>query len=307
MSGPTAAAALWGAEVQHLIAARENAVYEIALPGGMRAVLRLHRPGYQTGAAIDSELWWCDALATRGLAVPRPLASQTGRWLERLENGGFASVVGWVEGAPLSDGPVKGRDLPGLFARLGALVARLHVATDGLTLPPDFARPRWDRDGLLGDAPLWGRFWEHPLLSPPERAALENARNALNVWLATHADRAEGLIHADLLTENIFVNDRSLSLIDFDDAGFGFRGYDLGTAMVQHLTRPERDEILAALAEGYQTNRPMTEAEVARFALARVLASVGWVMSRRPMDDPIHKSHIFRALTWWQTVQKTYF
>ena len=39
------------------------------------------------------------------------------------------------------------------YHRLGTVLARLHAVTDSLTLPPDFTRPRWDRDGLLGAQP----------------------------------------------------------------------------------------------------------------------------------------------------------
>ena len=47
-----------------------------------------------------------------------------------------------------------------------------------------------------------------------------------------------GLIHADLLGENILDDGAGLRLIDFDDCGWGFRFYDLGTAMLQSLGRP---------------------------------------------------------------------
>ena len=52
MTAAEAAARLWGAQVVRLISHRENAVYEITLPDGQRAALRLHRPGYQDVAGI---------------------------------------------------------------------------------------------------------------------------------------------------------------------------------------------------------------------------------------------------------------
>jgi Ser/Thr protein kinase RdoA (MazF antagonist) len=71
------AARHWGGHSPRLIRNRENAVFEIALPTGP-AALRLHRMGYQSDAAIWSELWWCAALAAEGVAVPAALPSQTG-------------------------------------------------------------------------------------------------------------------------------------------------------------------------------------------------------------------------------------
>ena len=96
-----------------------------------------------------------------------------------------------------------------------------------------------------------------------------------------------------MLRENVLVNDRSVSLIDFDDSGFGFRLYDLGTALVQTVYHPEQPQIRAALMAGYgTTDEPMVQA----FTLARTLASVGWTMPRLQPDDPIHKSHLARAV-----------
>ena len=80
------AAAHWGgAAALRLIRDRENAVFEAALPAGL-AALRLHRVGYQSEAAIRSELWWCAALADAGAPVPRPIPAQDGELLHRLDD-----------------------------------------------------------------------------------------------------------------------------------------------------------------------------------------------------------------------------
>ena len=87
------AAAHWQANPLRLIRNRENAVFEIALPGGIRAALRLHRQGYQPNSAIRSELWWCAALAEQGVNVPAALPSLQGDLLVTLSNGRAASVI----------------------------------------------------------------------------------------------------------------------------------------------------------------------------------------------------------------------
>jgi Ser/Thr protein kinase RdoA (MazF antagonist) len=98
---------MWGAgTAPRLIKNRENAVFEVNLPQG-RAALRLHRRGYQTAAAIRSELWWCEALAKAGLPVPTAIRALTGDLLADLGAGQLASVIDWV------DGPVLGQaDIP---------------------------------------------------------------------------------------------------------------------------------------------------------------------------------------------------
>jgi Ser/Thr protein kinase RdoA (MazF antagonist) len=309
MSESHEAAAAWGGHDLRLIRNRENAVYEMRLPGGARAALRLHRQGYQAEAAIRSELWWCGALSQAGVAVPKPLMAKNGELLVRLDSGRLASAIAWVEGEPLGE---AGQPLPGTEAQqaqrhhaLGRLVAQVHDVTDTLTLPADFTRPRWDIDGLTGETPFWGRFWEHPALTRDEAATLRSARDFTRERLIAHGKTAGlGPIHADVLRENVLVNDHSLSLIDFDDSGIGFRLYDLGTVMSQNLYQPNRQALREALVEGYASLRQVDFKLVDVFTLARTLASVGWAAPRLPPVDPVHRRHIDRALMWFAAVQR---
>ncbi|MGB8812216.1 MAG: phosphotransferase [Paracoccaceae bacterium] len=298
------AAAAWGGQNLRLIRNRENAVYEMRLPSGARAALRLHRQGYQADAAIRSELWWCGALARAGVAVPEPLSAMNGDVLVTLSTGRLASVIEWVEGEPLGE---AGQPLSGTKAQqvarhhaLGRLVAQVHDATDSLTLPPDFTRPRWDIEGLTGETPFWGRFWEHPSLTADEGRILRRARDFLRETLTDYLKNGAvlGPIHADVLRENVLVNKESLSLIDFDDSGIGFRLYDLGTVLSQNLYEPDYPAIRDALVDGYASLRPADTRMVEIFTLARTMASVGWTAPRLSPDDPIHRRHINRALMW---------
>lgn len=293
MTSAEEAARHWDGRILRLIRDRENQVLELRLPSGRRAALRLHRAGYQSEAAIRSELWWCAELARAGLPVPAALPADDGSLLVALSDGRHASAIAWIEGEPLGEAAQPDtRPLPvvlDLYHALGVLLARVHQATDRLTLPPDFTRPRWDRDGLVGETPLWGRFWEHPVATPDQRTTLIRARDALRERLTGEV----GLIHADVLRENVLVSGRSLSIIDFDDSGFGFRLHDLGTALLQTVQHPEHPQLRDALMAGYGTS---DTAMVEAFILARSLASVGWTMPRLAADDPIHRSHLARAV-----------
>ncbi|NJS38561.1 MAG: phosphotransferase [Rhodobacteraceae bacterium] len=292
------AAAHWGGRLTRLLRDRENVVYEMALPVG-RAALRLHRVGYQSAASIGSELWWCDAMARAGLAVPAAMPSLEGEVLVILSNGRHASAIQWLEGEALGEAGVPfARPLAqtmDLHHALGVLLARLHRATDVLSLPEGFIRPHWDLDGLVGEAPFWGRFWDHPVATVDQRAVLFRARDALRERLSGD----QGLIHADVLRENVLVDGQAVALIDFDDSGFGFRLYDLGTVLSQNLYEPAYPAIRDALMAGYGTT---DTALVEAFTLARTCASVGWTMPRLGADDPIHRSHLARAVRWAEVV-----
>ena len=295
------AAAHWGGTPMALIRNRENAVFRMALPNGKHAALRLHRVGYQTTAAIESELWFCGALAARDLPVPRPLVAQNGAGLVALQAGRMASAVEWLPGAALGEAgvllPGTAQDQAAQHHALGQMLARIHNATLALELPASFTRPSWDIEGLTGETPFWGRFWDHPALTEPERHQMQSARAFLRAALQAHAKTTPLMpIHADVLRENILVDRAALSLIDFDDSGMGFALYDLGTVLSQNLYEPAYHDIRAGLIAGYQTLRPADARMVDVFTLARCLASVGWTMPRLSPDDPIMRSHISRAL-----------
>jgi Ser/Thr protein kinase RdoA (MazF antagonist) len=300
------ALAAWGGTgVPRLLKLRENAVFEIALPEIGRAALRLHRRGYQTEDAIRSELWWLAALADEGLAVPRPLVTAGGGPIAHLSDGRIASVLGWVEGAPLGEagvplaGPVEVQIR--LHASIGRALGALHAATDRLALPAWFRRPRWDADGLVGTTPFWGPFWDHPGATPAERDLLAEVRQAAALRLADYAAAGadQGLIHADVLRENVLVADHHVALIDFDDSGHGFRLYDLGTALSQNLAEPFLPEIATALIEGYATVRPLEPEDrslLPLFTLLRCCTSVGWMVPRLAPGDPRQRAYLDRAL-----------
>lgn len=284
---------------------RENAVFAVALPEAGRGVLRVHRRGYQTEESIRSELWWMQALAEAGLPVPRPQHTADGALLARLADGRVASVLSWVPGAPLGEGgvPLDGDadDQMRRFASIGHTLAQLHVATDRLSLPQGFSRPRWDIEGLLGPAPFWGRFWDHPAASEAEAILLSEARRYARERLSAYAAQGgdQGLIHADVLRENVLFDGPHAQLIDFDDCGFGFRLYDLGTALAQNLEEPALNEIATGLVEGYGTIRPLTPDDMAMlpvFVMLRTLASVGWTMPRLAPGDPRIRAYLNRAV-----------
>ncbi|CUH51630.1 phosphotransferase enzyme family protein [Shimia marina] len=295
----------WGVEMSpRLIKNRENIVLEAASPDGQRAALRLHRPGYQSDDAIRSELWWSEALVAAGMIVPQPIRTLAG---EVLATGGprVASLVTWLEGAPLGEGGVQLAMAPqaqaDLHEALGAELARLHLASDAMERPEAFEREVLDLDALLGEDPSWGRFWENASLSEEEAHLLLTCRDKLRAVIGAHAaaDGDFGLIHADALRENVLVQGDDVRLIDFDDGVFGFRMYELGVAMSQNWDQANEADLGGALLRGYASVRALPENAAAlldAFTVMRAMASCGWVIGRYADDHPAVRDYAERAI-----------
>ena len=279
--------ALWGMQgaKTRLIATRENQVYR-ADHAGRSYALRLHRPGYRTDAELWSELQWMNAAADGGLHVPAPIPSASGEFLH-VADGIQVDVLTWLSGAPVgSTGEeLAVADRTGLFYRIGREMARLHSVSDRWTPPAGFRRWSWNREGLLGETPVWGRFWENPSLTKEDRALFLALRNEADAELQRLEGKLDyGLIHADLVRENVMADGDKLQLIDFDDSGFGYRLFDLATTLLKNMRETDYPALRDALIAGYLSVRVIDLGELDLFLLLRSATYAGWIMTR--MDEP---------------------
>lgn len=278
-----AALAAWGLQQAQVtfVAGRENRVFRVQNDECLFA-LRLKRPGYRSDAELHAELQWMAAMEQAGLRVPRPQPSRQGRLLE-IVHGQRADLLSWLPGQPLgaSQQPLNLPDAPGVFHRLGQETARLHQASDAWRRPAGFTRCAWDLDGLLGEAPVWGRFWDNPALDLPTRRLLEDFRASATQTLRQHADAMDyGLVHADLVRENVLVDGHRIGLLDFDDGGFGFRVFDLATTLLKNLAESDYPALKAALLKGYTSVRSLDTELIELFIALRATTYVGWIVPR---------------------------
>ena len=152
--------------------------------------------------------------------------------------------------------------------------------------PDEFVRHAWDEEGLIGANPFWGRFWELEQLSDEQRELLQLARRTARKDLRQYGRHLGnfGMIHADLVPENLLIEGPQLRLIDFDDAGFGWHMFELATALYFTLDEPHHREIANALLSGLtglvRTLTERDEALLPLFLFLRGTTYVGWVQSR---------------------------
>ncbi|HKA56541.1 MAG TPA: phosphotransferase [Candidatus Binatia bacterium] len=278
-----------------LLKHRENAVFSVQeSQGGPKVILRVHRFNYHSDPDLRSELQWMQVLRRDGLPTPTVLPSRQNNLFEVVACDAVpeprqCDVLSFIEGKPL--GSIEGRgeeDLQELshnYRLLGALTARLHNHASAWEVPAGFSRHAWDEDGLVGEQPVWGRFWELPALTPAQRQVLLSAKAKVGTKLGAWGKGKDryGMIHADLLPENLLVSGDGFWLIDFDDAGFGWYLFDIATSLFFHVGEAYFAALKQAYMAGYQSVRQLPPAHLEMlevFLLARGFTYLGWCHSR---------------------------
>ena len=290
----------WGVSSEpRLIKYRENAVFAVTDQAGRPAALRIHRQNYHSDASLAAELEWMSMLSDSGVQTPAAIAAASGEVMvkvsaEFVPGEWQVDMLKWLSGRPL--GAIgEPLDLPGageveVFTAVGATLARLHDLTAAWPRQKTLPRHAWDTDGLVGDEPFWGQFWALAALTDAQRQLFLAAKEALSQDLAFYgqSDSNYGLIHADFVPENVLLDDATVQVIDFDDAGFGWHMFDLVTAVYWLGEEPAYIDIKEALLAGYQSVRSLADRDLETwdmFAAARSLTYLGWVHTRQNSSE----------------------
>ncbi len=275
-----------------LLNVSENATFLVSDPADGPSVLRVHRLGYHSEPEIESELAWMDALrAEAGVLTPRVLPAADGRRVVtvRVRGGGadrqcvrFEFLLG---SEPGGDAALT----PGHFAELGEITARMHRHAQEWSRPAWFTRFHWDYGAAFGPAARWGRWQDGIGVGPAERRLLARLDDALQARLKAFGTGPEryGLVHADTRLANLLVYDGSVSVIDFDDSGFSWYLYDLGTSVSFFEHAPEVPALVDSWLEGYRQAGQLSaqdQAEIWTFIMFRRLLLVAWIGSHQAVD-----------------------
>lgn len=270
-----------------LITVSENATFLVREHGEPVAVTRVARPGYMGDAlAFESELAWVAALAAARVArVPTGLTTAAGTYVAtvRDDDGTPWTCVSFafIEGDVLEDAA----DPVPFYAEIGGTTALLHEHASRWRPPTPFHRHAWTLRDMLGETARWGR-WEDAPLTPGEVALLDRAQAAaLDALADVRVGGPDwGLIHADLRPSNVMTDGYSLTVIDFDDCGYGWFGYDFAASLtfLEHV--PYARAMAAEWLAGYQQVRPLTTQQLNRacaFSMVRRLQMLGWTTTHR--------------------------
>ena len=288
----------WDVEVKsiNLHLQSENTVFKVEGLDGNTYALRVHRKGYHDLEELNSEHVWTSSLSNAGLLVPEAVVTRSGEaytsvsFLNSSEYR-YVGLVKWIEGTILNDLilDLEEKDVSDVYESLGKVVAKFHKATIAWEKPKDFKRHSFDTDGFLGSNPFWGRFWEAQNATTREREKLSLIRNNITKILSKlpRDINSFGMIHADLHSQNVLIQGKSLSVIDFDDSGFGWYGFDLAVAIWDRLdftaTGCHFDIAYKSLIRGYLEERPNAKdiiETIPTFLLMRTLMIIRWIEDR---------------------------
>ncbi len=269
-----------------LLNVSENATFLVDDPGEGRSVLRVHRLGYHTEEEIISELAWMDALrAEAGVRTPQVLPAAGGSRIVTAADPVSGETRHCVRFEYLP-GSEPEQDAAGHFAELGEITARMHRHARGWPRPGGFTRFRWDYDAAFGLEARWGRWQDGIGVGPAEREILGRLDGTLRRRLAGFGDGPDrfGLVHADTRLANLLVDGGAVSVIDFDDCGFSWYLYDLGTSVSFFEHEPQVPELVDSWLAGYRRVLPLPaadQAEIWTFILYRRLLLVAWIGSHQ--------------------------
>lgn len=292
-----------------LLKYRENCVFGVKDGiSGDKYALRIHRPGYHSNAALNSELRWMEALHNDGVHTPEIIRSRNNLLMEEITvdevpEARVCDLLGWVIGEVL--GTIDGEDEVGnkksfreveydhFFA--GQIAAKIHNQAQKWLLPEGFSRPIMDGPGLVSEQGYLGDFRTHPNLTVAQLLLLKKAANLVSRDLESFGKTADrfGLTHADFLPENLLIDGEDIRIIDFDDCGFGWYMMDIATALFFLQGQASYDSAYKGLTRGYRSCRDLPKDHLAMlpaFFLARGLAYLGWVGTRKETQEFIELS-----------------
>lgn len=268
-----------------LINVSENQTFRINCADGRKFALRLARPGYHTADEFASEMAWIEALQkARTVPVAKPLRGRDGDYVQHVAAHN-ALLFEWVEGSE----PKITDDLMGLAEQLGTLAAQLHEHALHWPRPTTFTRPRWDFDAALGSEMRWGDWRKGLGVKPHMLLLLSRTVSEIEHKLKAYGESQQrfNLIHGDLRLANLLSHNGKLTVIDFDDCGFGWLMYDAATMISFHEHEAQAPEMIQRWIKGYRKIRQLShedEQAIHTLIMFRRVLLLAWLGSHSDID-----------------------
>jgi Ser/Thr protein kinase RdoA (MazF antagonist) len=264
-----------------------NATLKVETTDGQLFALRINTNSPRTPENLMAEIAFVRLIAADGrVRVPQPIQNSEGSFYtsvfhEPSQRTFHCVLYSWIEGEELEDEPTDEQ-----LKAMGVAMATMHLVAPAFELPhgatlPAFDDPLWwTEDFLLSDKSV---------LDASAKDLISRALMAIKEGVAKfYLSATPMIIHADMHGGNVLWNEDHLSVIDFDDCGFGLPIQDFATALY-YFDTPEQD---AAFKEGYKSVAPLpecSERELKMFFLQRRIVLLNYLYETSNLE---HKSMI---------------
>lgn len=244
-----------------------NSNFTLTCADGSFCFARIYEEQSEQGAEAERRL--LRELSAFGIPTAVPFSSSDGGGL-LFHRGKPLSLYPWVEGVHLCTSMV----IPERAWRLGATLARVHLATPTLTEVP---AGRFDFEGIRKRLEIvqreTTRFDSH-VRSIAERLDRYGAER--NEGLPS------GLVHGDLFRDNVvWRGDDIVALLDFESACAGPFVYDLCVCILAWCYSDAfQMENVRALVAGYRSARDLSDAELAGMRVEGAIACLRFATTR---------------------------
>ena len=262
----------------------DDLVYRLFSSLEKKYSLKIHRKKLKHSDEKISTL--CDWLEFASSQVtfnlPIPIRNHQGNFLSQIQIEEIQytfTLYEWVEGIPISTSMTSEN-----IAKIGSVMACLHNVSE-------------EYNGRGKGMRIYDGHWleqaSKTLISGSQRLnfsqkkrqdlilGLQNIR--LSMDELGYMPSNFGIIHSDLHFSNILLNDENLSVIDFDDVGFGHYLFDIGTTFNEFADYGQRySSMVESFIQGYQSQRTLPQNWQKLLEYFRGVAAVAyaeWVFS----------------------------
>jgi Ser/Thr protein kinase RdoA (MazF antagonist) len=230
-----------------------------------RVVVRITPPGHKTIKEVEAEMDWLAYLFQHGAPVQKMIPSLEGKSVEVINtNQGNLPVVcfQWASGSVVH----KDDFSPELIRIWGRAVGMMHRLTKDYS-PSSPGRIQWYEDEYLSK----------DLIPADQTLVHERFDTLMNRFKDLPQTRDTfGLIHQDIHHANLFLDEDRITVLDFDDAVYGFFIFDIANALGFSIwEKPETmsniefaDYYLKHFMEGYSTENHLDDYQLEQLPYA---------------------------------------
>jgi len=199
------------------IGAWQNLIYEYN-KGGESYILRFTPSSHRSESAVVAELDWILYLAHSGVSVSNPIGSNQGNLVEVVtsDDNFYFTAASFIKAKGEKIGYPECLSDTKLYQHMGQLTGKIHTLSKRYQPREGAKRHSWENNYYLRSV---GQYI--PLEQRQVHEQCEALIKEIQETLPTDGN-SFGLIHGDINTANFHVNEKGITLFDFDEAQYSW-------------------------------------------------------------------------------------